>query len=526
MTILKLSNDNVKEYVDAFIEANRKKQTNTVMIDEDILEDDEITVLEEERREREAEKDKQLKTAVDNSIAANEVKGSKDNVIQIKNVNWYRYNKDGEITRFMPGRLVDTITSNVKSVVVNNDFFIYSDGYYKKVRDEYIEGLIQDNIDSSIRTYGQICDVFNQWKTNRKVFKEDKQINTKPFLMNLKNGIFDIKNNTFQEGHETEVIMTRRVDANYNPSLLEDRNNGKAFHEFLDFVQPDPTVQAVIQEIMGYCLSDLVEAQKFFVFDGVSRSGKSTIISLIERMIAPENISHVALQDLYGFNLYSLYNKSLNTMADLPATAIPAESMLKCLSGEDPIHADRKHKEAISFMSTAKLLFSTNGMPKNHGDKGDAFFQRLIIVPFKIQVPENKRDRMLKYKLNQEIDYIFNFALQGLIRLVKSNFEFTKSEIIQKKNELYKQESNSLLQFINDCCEIDKYGYANTKLFMEFYKEYCKTELEIEPQKKKTVLKYLVDNYGVEYGENIRVPGAKERALKGIKLKKERDKFF
>jgi putative DNA primase/helicase len=486
---------------------------------------DEMEEYENERRIREEDQQKELYKTISSNISSNltdkKIK-KKEKVITIKHADWYRYNNDGEIIKFMSGRFVDMVTTDVKSIVVNNDFYIHKDGYYKSVKDNYIQGLIQDNIDSSIRTWSQITDVFNQWRTNIHVYKEEYEINTNPFLLNLKNGIYDLKNNQFQDNHETEVIMTRRIEANYNPNLTE--KDGENFHMFLDQIQPDKGVQAVIQEIMGYCLTELVEAQKFFVFDGVSRSGKSTIISLIESLIAPENISHVPLQDLHGFNLYTLYNKTLNTMADLPTTAIPPENLIKALVGEDPLHADRKHTEAIQFYNKAKLLFSTNGMPKNHSDRGDAFFQRLLIVPFTIQVPEEKRDRMLKYKLKNELDYIFNWCLQGLVRLIHENkFQFSSSKIIEDKNEQYKNESNSLLQFITEYCELDPKGQIPTEWFNEEYKKFCSVELDgITPMGKHTVRDYLRTNLKIQCGENIRMTttdGKRVRSYRGIKFK-------
>lgn len=471
---------------------------------------EEVAKYEESRSNREEKQHKEVRKNIGTSLK---------NVELIPSANYYKYDKHGEITTFMPGRLVDIVINHVDSIVVNQDFYIYKDGYYKQMKDGYVQGLIQDNIDSSIRKWAQIKDVFEQWKTNLNVQYDEPQINTNPFLLNVKNGIINLKTNELQP-HSPQILMTKRIEGNFDPDFKIDKT--KHFHKFLDQIQPDPEVQAVLQQIFGYCLTELVEAQKFFVFDGVSRSGKSTIISLIESLIAPENISHVSLQNLQGFNLSTLHNKTLNTMADLPTSAIPAESVIKAIIGEDPLDAERKHKDSINFMNKAKLLFSTNGMPKNHSDKGDAFFQRLMIIPFTIQVPEDQRDRTLKYKLKEELDYIFNWALQGVIELIQNNFQFKSSSKIIEKNEQYKAESNTLLQFIEEHCELGEENRVPTKWFLDEYKKFCKEELEVEHMRPQTVRTYLKANCNVEYGDNIKFTdefGKRVKAFKGIKFK-------
>ncbi|EMI11397.1 DNA primase family protein [Anoxybacillus gonensis] len=495
-------------------EEAEKKYNHTSM-----SEDYKNALLEQHKKKKEEQKANKQQKIV--TTEKNEKESSIANIKQFP-PTWYRYNKDGEIVKFISGKFVDFLAEHVKAVCVNDDFYLYEDGYYKKTPDEILLGYIQEHIDSNIRTFSLMQDVLKQWKTNRKVVKREEELNKNKFLLNLKNGIYDLETNTFTEGHTPDELITIRINANYNEALT--REDGQTFHKFLDFALPDPQVQMVLQEIMGYCISQFVEAQKFFVFDGVSDSGKSLIISLIESLLAPENISHVRLQDLQGFHLADLHNKVLNTFADLDARAITDGNIIKALTGEDVITADRKHKTGIVFKNKAKFLFSTNGMPKNYGDKSDAFFRRLIIIPFKNQVKDEEKDPLLFHKLQKEKDYIFMWALEGLKRLIKERFQFTKSEQIQRKVQAYQEESNSLLQFINDCCELDPNGYVHSRWFMDFYKEYCRDELEIEPMKRKTVFKYLTDNFSIEYGDNIRVPGTRDRALKGIRLLKESEK--
>ena len=97
------------------------------------------------------------------------------------------------------------------------------------------------------------------------------------------------------------------------------------------------------------------------------------------------------------------------------------------MTGEDTISARHIYGTPFDFINKAKMIFSTNNMPPNYGDKSDAFYERLIILPFNQQKKDGEKDPQLKYKLAEENDYIFMWALEGLKRLIKQNFIFTHS---------------------------------------------------------------------------------------------------
>ena len=141
--------------------------------------------------------------------------------------------------------------------------------------------------------------------------------------------------------------------------------------------------------------------------------------------------------------------------------------------GEDYLTVEKKNKNPFSFQSSARLLFSCNSIPKNYGDKSEGFYRRLIIIRFNHTVPQDRRDPELLEKFRVEADGIFLFALDGLRRLMNNHYVFSETQVNADELQQYREESDSVLSFVKDYCEMDAgYSAGSTELF-NAYKGYC-----------------------------------------------------
>jgi putative DNA primase/helicase len=95
----------------------------------------------------------------------------------------------------------------------------------------------------------------------------------------------------------------------------------------------------------------------------------------------------------------------------------------------------------------AKLAFNCNELPKDF-DHSNAYFRRLLIIPFRVTIPEHKQDKTLAGKIIQkELAGVFNWIIDGLKRLLKTE-KFTESQTVTDTLETYKRESDSVACFI------------------------------------------------------------------------------
>jgi putative DNA primase/helicase len=300
------------------------------------------------------------------------------------------------------------------------------------------------------------------------IYKPVREINCNPFIINVKNGLYNVLDDSFKP-HTPEYFSTVQLNAAYDQAA-----ECPGFLKFLEGIL-GPEEIGLVQEILGYLLIPVNKAQKSFVFVGAPNAGKSTLLSIAQEiLLGSSNVSNVPWQSLNDrFKTAELFGKLANIFADLPSKSIDDNGIFKALTGEDYITAERKNKDPFSFRPYARLLFSCNEIPKNYGDRSDGFFRRLIIIRFDKSVPQDKRDADLRDKLAGERDGILMWALEGLKRLIEKGYAF--SETVKTKAELqrYRIDSNSVLSFVDECCEIRDGAECSRDEMFSRYREFC-----------------------------------------------------
>lgn len=428
--------------------------------------------------------------------------------------SWYEINENTGKHKLIPGILAEYLARNIPAVYTTGRFYIYKNGVYNICDNNEEKTTVMDHIMTSLRRMRDINDITSQWAINKSIRVEPEEVNKDPFILNLKNGLYNIKTKELKE-HTPEVITTIQLNTKYNPKA-----EGPVFNKFINEVVPDSDNRLLVQEMLGYSITSLNNAKKVFILEGRGDTGKSTFLNLIEDMLGKENISNVMLQKIGDrFNTAQLYGKVANIFADLPNVPLTENSIFKALTGGDKIQGERKGQDPFEFYNKAKLIFSCNELPANYGDRSDAFYNRLIIIPFDNPVPKEKQDPFLRNKLKKELDYIFLWAMKGLKRLIENNFKFTENEATQEILNNYKINSNNALLFLNESCELGEDRMVGRTELYNTYKEYC-IDNGFRPLSSikfyDEVLRYSDDIEKIR-----RIPGTNTRAFKGLKLVKD-----
>ena len=126
----------------------------------------------------------------------------------------------------------------------------------------------------------------------------------------------------------------------------------------------------------------------------------------------------------------------------------------------------------FQFRPYASLVFAMNKLPKIK-DNSHGFYRRLIILPFNQRFEGKDADRMLKEKLLEEMDAIFNWALGGLDRLYE-NDGFTEPKKTMEMLAEYKKENNPILSFVEDCCDLSPDLNTSSEKLYNSYRSYVK----------------------------------------------------
>lgn len=423
--------------------------------------------------------------------------------------DWYEPNEKGGL-RFLPGVLAKEMSENQQVIYAAEQYHTYRGGVYCEISDMEAQRRVQEKMLVRETRMVQIVDAAKQWRLQ--VRHDIRDLNANPYIINVRNGLYNVLEDTLMK-HTPDYYSTVQLDVTYDKKA-----DCPLFKKFLaDSMGGDMAQVRLIQEMLGYFLIPVSSAQKCFVIVGVANSGKSVLLRVLnEVLLSKQNVSNVSWQALNErFKTAELFGKLANIFADLPTKNIDDNGIFKALVGEDYLTVEKKNKDPFSFQNTARLLFSCNSIPRNYGDKSEGFYRRLIIIRFNHTVPQEKRDPELLDKFRAEADGIFMFALEGLHRLIGNRFIFSETQVNKDALQQYREDSDSVLSFVRENCELDAaYAVGSTELY-EAYKAYCK-ECGLKPYSQKSFVQQITASCtGVKRGTDTL---GKRRILTGIRL--------
>lgn len=336
---------------------------------------------------------------------------------------------------------------------------------YVEVREDMLKILCTDIMN-------QLC---NLWTIHRgaigleafrcKVRTTVTSFSSKVWL-NLKNGLFNLKTMKL-EGHSPKIPLATQLPITYDPNAVCPR-----FMRFMDEItNKDQELINVLQEVIGYCSCQSVKAEKAFLFYGNGKNGKSVLEKVMEQLVGKDNVSHVMLSNLSdSFGLAPLVNKTLNIAAETELNGNFKTDLFKSIVSGDSVLVNEKYKPATSQVLYCKLVFLCNSLPRVN-DISYGFFRKIMLIPFNVTISDKKQDVHLYEKLVKELPGIFNWAMEGLCRLRKNKYQFSRCQAVDDCIRQYQEEINPTAVFWRDTYNSDPNGRL---VKSEIYKDYCK----------------------------------------------------
>lgn len=255
---------------------------------------------------------------------------------------------------------------------------------------------------------------------------------------------------------------------------------GSTIRKWLEFIAPPEDIKMLLQ-FAGYCMTRDMRQQKMLVLCGEGGTGKSLVIRLIEKMVGPENRSSISIDQFsQRFASFGLFGKILNSCADLKIKALEDTSTIKQIIGEDTIRGEAKGKDAISFQSCAKVIFSINQLPPVRDEKTEGFYRRLLILPMNRKPDQVDTD--LFRKLSDELDAFMSLALEALSDMYAIG-TIAESERSKRAVRDWRKKSDTITAFIDDCTERDPNAIVKRSDFRRAYEDYCSTNERIAHKK-------------------------------------------
>jgi len=276
------------------------------------------------------------------------------------------------------------------------------------------------------------------------------------WVINFKNGYFDIKNRTFYPlNHYEDKIFCYEIPHNYEHGKYECVRFKKCLTEWIG--KDSPITTDDIFEMMGYTMTMNTNMKKAFFIFGDKNTGKTTYQTILEYIIGHDNRAAISLQRLSKneFGTHGLQFKILDMVGDMGSLAIGDTSRFKVVSGGDNyVEAEIKNGPQYKFKNIVKIWYNANTIPMIDDDD-DAFYSRWILIPFPNVFPLESKDTITNLAEivcddEDEIQGIIHECLKGVIRLQKRGY--FRPEIVRESRHLWKYNAEPLYAFLYDFC--------------------------------------------------------------------------
>lgn len=307
-------------------------------------------------------------------------------------------------------------------------------------------------------------------------FFDNTELDKDDFLLNCKNCVLDLSGDQPKElEHKADLLLSKICNANYNPAatctLWEKTVN--------EIMQGDSSKIEYLQKMSGRFLTGDTSEEEFYIFFGATtRNGKSTITELLLYLlgdyattISPESLAIKVNKDsrTASPDIAKLAGTRFVVASEPPRRMLFDSSLVKTLTGRDTVSARFLHENEFQFKPKFKLILNSNYLPVI-SDKTVFSSNRVKVIPFERHFTEKEQNKHLKEQLQQEIDGILNWCIQGLSLYRKEGLE--PPTAVQIATHEYSEDSDKIGKFISECLEKSDQNLAAKDVY-EKYSQWC-----------------------------------------------------
>ena len=261
--------------------------------------------------------------------------------------------------------------------------------YYDEDKGVYVIGgeiLIEKELDKTFDFKLKTADITEiRNYIMRKTYTKREEFDADLDIINLKNGLYNWRTNEFLP-HSPDYYSLNQKPIVYNPKARP-----KLFIKFLRQVLYLQDIRTAV-EMIAYSFIRKNLFERYFILIGTGANGKSVFVGVLSNLHGLKNISNVPLHSLVTnrFALADLENKDANVDTELSSSTINDMSILKKLTGPQPLRIERKGQHAYDAIVWAKHFFNANELPRT-SDNSDAHYRREIIITFPNTISRKER---------------------------------------------------------------------------------------------------------------------------------------
>jgi putative DNA primase/helicase len=315
------------------------------------------------------------------------------------------------------------------------------------------------------------------------------------------------KGTTLNLANVDGIIQTPRRDDLISKTLgcayVEDAKCPQWETFLSEIFNKDEELIEYMQTVVGYCLTGLRTEKCFWYLYGEGSNGKSIFMNVLSAMFgdyhanaAIQTFIQKSAEGSIRDDLYRLRGARFVTASEPNAGHIWDLSLIKVLTGGDPITCRTLHAANVVYYPQLKLMIAGNNHP-NIPENTDAASERIREIPFTVQfkptpnkkLGEKLSDPYLSDKLMTELPGILNWAIRGYAKFAENGMKLVTPITVRLATDKYIAENNSVSTFIREEC-VTSPGCAvqsGSADWTDEYERFCEIHgLECMRGKKKT----------------------------------------
>lgn len=297
---------------------------------------------------------------------------------------------------------------------------------------------------------------------------EYTQFDQNPDLFNASNGTIDLRTGVMRAPNRDERL-TAKSPVKFDPAAkcpawLRTMDQVFTSDPENPYASPDEELLEFVHRLFGCCLTGRTPAI-LPIFWGAGANGKSLVINVVSRVLgydysmsAPPGFVTTSSNERHPTEIADLYGKRAVFAMETDEGQHLNASLMKRLTGSDPLRARRMREDLWEFLPTHKLILCTNHRPRVSGDD-PAIWRRLALVPFKCvfwnpnrsdeKGPEHRRqDPNLLDKLLEEKEGILAWLVKGAVSYLRDGLAMPK--VVSDQTREYRDSEDLIGQFLTE----------------------------------------------------------------------------
>jgi putative DNA primase/helicase len=254
-----------------------------------------------------------------------------------------------------------------------------------------------------------------------------------------------------------------------------------------DCSNDDDELISYLQRVSGYCLTGSISEQVFFFAYGTGGNGKGTWMNQLFWMLNNYSI-HAQMStfteqrfEKHASEIAYFEGARVVTASETTAGARWHEQRIKSFTGGDPITANWMRENPFTFLPQFKLLFAGNTKPHLR-NVDPAIKRRMFLIPFDIEVPEDKVDGKLPDKLQAEGGAILRWCIEGCLDWQENSLD-PPDRVIATTQDYFESE-DKIGSFLDDCIGKAPDRQVRTTYLFERYCTWAESHREYVPSHK------------------------------------------